>query len=261
MGRWERRNRAKRPFCDGLIRPCTNQAKRLLFGTTRSGQARGEPRGSAYKGALRMWLTLSVCDRQGLAALVFSLALIHPSSWRDCLESSRRVLDRLCLVLQEGENVPSRPVLATRYTPNRGLLGLSRQSLEGKFSEVRSQKAEKASGHTSEVPPVALALELVVILVVRRPPGNGSPLRSQHITAARWVGRIEHQALIRWPCAFVFLELREVELTPRQRDAISHMTVWISKMWVSLEGYVHQTPGDKGTLSLVLKAHLERQKS
>src|SRR5215216_3104161 len=125
------------------------------------------------------------------------------------------------------------------------------------FSEVRSQKAEKASGHTSEVPPVAFALELVVILVVRRPPGNGSPLRSQHITAARWVGRIEHQAL---QAHLIFLELREVELTSRQRDAISHMTVRIGKMWVSLEGYVHQTPGNKGTLSLVHKAHLERQK-
>src|SRR5215210_5932441 len=32
-----------------------------------------------------MWLTLSVCNRQGLAALVFSLALIHPSAWRNCL--------------------------------------------------------------------------------------------------------------------------------------------------------------------------------
>jgi hypothetical protein len=112
-----------------------------------------------------------------------------------------------------------RPVLATRYTPNRGLLGLSRQSLEGKFSEVRSQKAEKASGHTSEVPPVELALELVVILVVRRRPGNGSPLGSQHITAARWVGRIEHHAL-----------------------------------------QAHFTSGHEGAISLVLKAHLERQK-
>jgi hypothetical protein len=50
------------------------------FGTTRSGQARGEPQESAYKGALRMWLVLSVSNRQGLAALVFSLALIHPSA-------------------------------------------------------------------------------------------------------------------------------------------------------------------------------------
>src|SRR5215208_5793451 len=71
----------------------------------------------------------------------------------------------------------------------------SPECVEGEFSEVRSQKAEKASGHTSEVPPVALALELVVILVVRCRPGNGSPFRSQHITAAPWVGRIEHQAL------------------------------------------------------------------
>src|SRR5215216_6106538 len=57
--------------------------------------------------------------------------------FRDCLESSRRVVDRLCVVLQEGEmGHLSRPLLATRYTPNRGLLGLSRQSLEVEFSEV-----------------------------------------------------------------------------------------------------------------------------
>src|SRR5215208_4658356 len=87
-------------------------------------------------------------------------------------------------------------------------------------SKRRALRVDPYLAVESEVPPVALALELVVILVVRRPPGNGSPLRSQHITAARWVGRIEHQALIRWPCAFIFLELREVELTPRQRDAI-----------------------------------------
>src|SRR5215211_6826118 len=48
---------------------------------------------------------------------------------RDCLESRRRVLDRLCVVLQEDEMGHFRPLLATRYTPNRGLLGLSRQSL------------------------------------------------------------------------------------------------------------------------------------
>src|SRR5215218_10078909 len=127
------------------------------------------------------------------------------------------------------------------------------------FSEVRSQKAEKASGHTSEVPPVALALELVVILVVRRRlVGNGMSIRSQHVTPRRSrVGRIEHQAL---QAHLIFLEVREIELTPCKRDAISHMTVWISKMWVSLEGYVHQTPGDEGTFSLVLQVHLERQK-
>src|SRR5215208_1123115 len=178
-------------------------------------------------------------------------------SSRDCLESRRRVLDRLCVVLQEGEMGHFRPLLATRYTPNRGLLGLSRQSLEGKFSEVRSQKAEKASGHTSEVPPVALALELVVILVVRLRPGNGSPLRSQHITAARWVGRIEHHAL---QAHLIFLEVREIELTSRKRDAISYMTVRISKMRVSLEDLGHKTPGHEGAISLVLEAHLERQK-
>src|SRR5215212_6567036 len=53
---------------------------------------------------------------------------------RDCLETSRRVLDRLCLVLQEGEMGHFRLLLATRYTPNRGLFGLSRQSLEAPIS-------------------------------------------------------------------------------------------------------------------------------
>src|SRR5215203_1300574 len=82
--------------------------------------------------------------------------------------------------------------------------------------------------------------------------------RRQHVTPRRSrVGRIEHHAL---QAHLIFLEVREIELTPRQRDAISHMTVWISKMWVSLEGYVHQTPGHEGAISLVLKAHLERQK-
>src|SRR5215212_5622856 len=51
--------------------------------------------------------------------------------FRDCLESRGRVLDRLCLVLQEGEMGHFRPLLATLYTPNRGLLGLSRQSRKG----------------------------------------------------------------------------------------------------------------------------------
>jgi hypothetical protein len=37
--------------------------------------------GTLYKGALRMWLRLSVCNRQGLAVLVLSLALIHRSAW------------------------------------------------------------------------------------------------------------------------------------------------------------------------------------
>jgi hypothetical protein len=124
------------------------------------------------------------------------------------------------------------------------------ERVEGKFSEVRSQKAEKASGHTSEVPPVELALELVVILVVIScRPGNGSPLRSQHITAARWVGRIEHHAL---QAHLIFLEVREIELTSRQRDAISYMTVRISKMWVALKDLGHKTPGHEGALSLVL---------
>src|SRR5215210_1457227 len=133
-------------------------------------------------------------------------------------------------------------------------VGLDRMCL---LMEVRSQKAEKASGHTSEVPPVALALELVVILVVRRRPGNGSPISSQHVTAARRVTRIEHHPL---QAHLIFLEVREIELTSRQRDAISYMTVRISKMWVLLKDLGHKTPGHEGSLSLVLEAHLERQK-
>src|SRR5215208_3432365 len=108
------------------------------------------------------------------------------------------------------------------------------------------------------MPPVALALELVVILVLRRPPGNGSPLRSQHITSASRVGRIEHHAL---QAHLIFLEVREIELTSRQRDAISYMTVRISKMWVPLEDLGHKTPGHEDAISLVLEAHLERQKT
>jgi hypothetical protein len=69
----------------------------------------------------------------------------------------------------------------------------------------------------SKVPSVALALELVVITCWL---ANGSSLRSQHITPARWVRRIEHYALIRRPRHFTFLEVREIELTSRQRDAI-----------------------------------------
>jgi hypothetical protein len=80
--------------------------------------------------------------------------------------------------------------------------------------------ASKESGQGSVGPPVALALGLAVIIVVRRRPGHGSPLRSQHVTAARWVGRIEHHALIRRPRHFTFLEVREVELAPRKRDAV-----------------------------------------
>src|SRR5215213_4340503 len=64
---------------------------------------------------------------------------------RDCLESRRRVLDRLCVVLQEDEMGHFRPLLATRYTPNRGLLGLSRLSLEEEFYEVRRHGVLRSS--------------------------------------------------------------------------------------------------------------------
>src|SRR5215211_7953951 len=64
---------------------------------------------------------------------------------RDCLESRRRVLDRLCVVLQEDEMGHFRPLLATRYTPNRGLLGLSRLSLETEFYEVQLRAEERRS--------------------------------------------------------------------------------------------------------------------
>src|SRR5215203_3001554 len=65
--------------------------------------------------------------------------------FRDCLESSRRVVDRLCVVLQEGEMGHFRPLLATRYTPNRGLLGLSRLSLEEEFCELRHDGVLRSS--------------------------------------------------------------------------------------------------------------------
>ena len=71
------------------------------------------------------------------------------------------------------------------------------------FYEVRSQQPppapnsppQRLASSTSYVPLVELTLELVAIVVVRRPPGNGSPFRSQHVTAARRVSRIEHHAL------------------------------------------------------------------
>src|SRR3712207_740739 len=90
---------------------------------------------------------------------------------------------------------------------------------------------------------------------------NGMSIRSQHVTPRRSrVGRIEHQAVIRRPAPFIFPEVREVELAPRQRDTVRHMTVRINKMWVSVEGLFHQTPGDEGAVSLVCQVHLERQK-
>ena len=77
------------------------------------------------------------------------------------------------------------------------------------------------------------------------------------MSRGRRVGRIEHHPL---QAHFIFLEVREIELRPRKRDAISYMTVRIGKMWVLLEDLGHKTPGHEGTLSLVLEAHLERQK-
>jgi hypothetical protein len=38
--------------------------------------------GTLYNGALRMWLRLSVCNRQSLTVLVLSLALIQRSAWK-----------------------------------------------------------------------------------------------------------------------------------------------------------------------------------
>src|SRR5215213_3218420 len=38
------------------------------------------------------------------------------------------------------------------------------------------------------------------------------------------------------------------------------MTVRINKVWVSLEGFGHQAPGDEGAISLACQVHLERQK-
>jgi len=54
----------------------------IFFGTPCSWQARGEPRVTPYKGALKKWLALSVCNWRGLAALVLSLAPTHLSAWK-----------------------------------------------------------------------------------------------------------------------------------------------------------------------------------
>ena len=86
---------------------------------------------------------------------------------------------------------------------------------------------------------------LVAIIVVRRRLANGSPLRSQHIAVASRVGRIEHHPL---QAHLIFLEVREIELAPRKRDAISHMTVRIGKMRVLLEDLGHKTPRHEGSL-------------
>jgi hypothetical protein len=48
---------------------------------------------------------------------------------RDCLENTLKGLDGLCLLASRERVGTFSPLLATRYTPNRGLSGLSRQSL------------------------------------------------------------------------------------------------------------------------------------
>src|SRR5688500_3913818 len=95
----------------------------------------------------------------------------------------------------------------------------------------------------------------------RRLLGNGLSIRSQHVTPRRSrVGRIEHQAVIRRPAPFIFLEVLEIELAPRQRDTVGPMTDRINNMWRSLAGYGPQESGDEGAISLARQVHLERQK-
>jgi hypothetical protein len=68
----------------------------------------------------------------------------------------------------------------------------------------------------------------------QNPPAPGPPQR-----------RAATRAKIRRPAPFIFLEVHEVELASCQRDTVRHMTVRINKIWVSLEGFVHRTPGDE----------------
>ena len=63
------------------------------------------------------------------------------------------------------------------------------------------------------------------------------------------------------PSKLISVSLKSVKLNlpPCQRDAISHLTIRISKMWVLLKDLGHRNTSHEGTLSLVLKAHLESE--
>src|ERR671916_2446253 len=84
-------------------------------------------------------------------------ALIHPSAWRDCLETPDGVhygIPRDCATVRTSTFSALR---ATKRGPIRPAQRLSRQSLEGVFSEVqlphygvlRSSPAEMATWHTN----------------------------------------------------------------------------------------------------------------
>jgi hypothetical protein len=83
------------------------------------------------------FVRLDAATSGGGAGPLRSVPNFREFTFRDCLENSWRVLDRLCLVAQVDEMGCLRPVLAPRYTPNRDLFGCSRQFLEGEFCELR----------------------------------------------------------------------------------------------------------------------------
>jgi hypothetical protein len=88
-----------------------------------------EPPWSASRLGCKSGYMISLSSNSRIMHLDYFFRTSENFPYRDCLETSRRVVDRLCLVLQECEMGHFRPLLATRYTPNRGLFGLSRQSL------------------------------------------------------------------------------------------------------------------------------------
>src|SRR5215204_7646976 len=72
-------------------------------------------------------------------------------------------------MLQESEIGHFRPLLlATRYTPNRGLSGLSRQSLEGEFSEVRQKGSNITHLHDASEPLLLSTFLLSATAIGRR---------------------------------------------------------------------------------------------
>jgi hypothetical protein len=65
------------------------------------------------------------------------VVLIHPIAWRDCLENSWTDRIERLLVAQSVQKEAFRPVPQAHGIAKWSLFRVSRQSLEGVFSEVR----------------------------------------------------------------------------------------------------------------------------